>query len=376
MRTLRVWVPPELMLNTESGTSVLRDQIEEYEATQSELDIILEPKVVSGQGGILSYLRSGRSIAPTILPDLIILPSDQLSAVFTDGLIVSMDALIDAEQLDELYPAAQRIAKPNDVILGYPYTLNNLTHLAYNDRIIAETIGESLSDLNEIEEARLGVALEHRTGAIFVLQLYLAAGGNLVNDMGQPTLESAPLILALRALDDSVESGVFNVSVSQGTNIEAIWNAYATRQVNVMLTTAQLYLSQEVVEDLVAAPLSGIDGTVTPLVTGWVWAVSSTNSNQQILARDLILHLTQPENLAQWSEQNRLLPAKPAALALWRRDDAYRQFLQDQLVLSNALPSTASAEILTLLQEAALLVISGEASPQTAAETAVDAMQP
>ncbi|MCZ7665937.1 MAG: hypothetical protein M5U34_01185 [Chloroflexi bacterium] len=47
----------------------------------------------------MNYLRTGRSVAPTILPDLIALPIGQLTAAADEGLITLLEDLLAAEAL-------------------------------------------------------------------------------------------------------------------------------------------------------------------------------------------------------------------------------------------------------------------------------------
>lgn len=374
-RVLRVWVPPSIVPTTEAGTAVLQEQINNYALTQTDLDIILETKVVSGQGGILSYLRTGRNIAPEILPDLIAIPAEQLSTVSADGLIYPLNGLIEQDSIESLYPAAQTFAMSNDIIAGYPFALTRLTHFAYNTTTISQTISTEWDNLTLSGNSSIGIPLAGREGGVFVLQLYQDAGGSLVNEAGQLSLQSDALAFALTKLRDSAENNQLNVTISQGSSVNEMWDAYNSNRADIILTTAESYLIQPELGTTAVSPVSGITDALTPTVFGWAWAISTPNNSQQLLATELLTHLTTNESLSVWSQQNNILPANPESLAQWTINESYQTFLQIQLTSAEAIPPNATLEILNLLQVAALQVISGDVSPQSAAETAASSLQ-
>ena len=75
--SLRVWIPPEIALSTEEGAAILNAQLAAYRSNHPDIDLTVEQKSVSGQGGILNYLRTGRTVAPLFCP--ILSPSPQTS---------------------------------------------------------------------------------------------------------------------------------------------------------------------------------------------------------------------------------------------------------------------------------------------------------
>ena len=375
-RTLRIWIPPELLLTDEAGVAVLEEQIREFERAQIDLEIILESKFVSGQGGILSYLRTGRNIAPEILPDLVVLPAEQLPAVLADELITPLDNLFDISLIDELYPAAQAFAQTDEVMAGFPFALTHLSHFAYNSETITQTLRPGWDQLILDENNSLAAPIGGRDGGVLVLQFYVEAGGSLVNEADQISLQADILTLALDKLQASIDQDLLDVTVSQGSSAEEMWEAFVLDRTAIIITTSEAYLNQEDVGFTAVAPISGIGTPLTPYVYGWAWAIATPNSTQQALAADLLTYLTQVEVMGHWSASSRLLPAHPDAFAQWENvDQAYLSFVQEQLLIAQAIPPNATLALLTLLQEAAQQVVSGEANPQTAAETAVSQLQ-
>ncbi|MFQ5436520.1 MAG: hypothetical protein ACE5FD_16780, partial [Anaerolineae bacterium] len=203
--TLNLWLPPEISQRTEAGTAVLNDQLFSYAANHPDLELQIEEKSVSGPGGILSYLRTGRNVAPIILPDLIALPTDMLAAAVADELIYPLDDLIHPSLKDDLFPAAQEMAQPGDQILGFPFVLTGLTHLAYKN--LPET--PEFANWAELiaSENSFVFPASGESGGILALQFYLAAKGQLLNEAGQISLETAPLVTALEQLSRGRNNG-------------------------------------------------------------------------------------------------------------------------------------------------------------------------
>lgn len=365
---LRVWVPPELAVESdELGTAVLREQIDNYALTQADLEIVFETKLVSGQGGILSYLRTGRNIAPSVLPDLIAIPAEQLDTVSRDELIVPLNDLIDPTLIDDLYPAAQSFAVSNELILGYPFALTNLTHFVVNTTQVTETISNDWDTLILSEDVNLSIAFGGPQGGLLVLQLYLASGGTLMNEAGQQTVQPEILVLVLDQLQSAVEENRLNLSTSQSALPEELWDAYFADRTNVILTNSEQYQIQSDLTDTAVYPVSGAAASLQPIVRGWAWAISTPNSNQQALAVGLLNHLTAVDSVDIWSRSSQILPANPNVLGPRVTESEYFQFIQGELFNAQPMPSQATNEMISLFQNAALQVISGDASPQAAA---------
>lgn len=376
VQTLRIWAPPQVVGRTESGKTTFQAQLRAKALDYDNLDTKLEQKAVSGQGGILSYLRTGRNVAPSILPDLVALPTEQLETAVADGLIYPLDDLIDPEMLDDLYPAAQHLAERNEQLLGYPFALTELPHLVHNTQIISGTLPLTWSRLITADDNTIVLPASGRGGSTLGLQLYLEAGGELVNEAGQPALRIEPLTRALEQLNQAVAEGaILSLSGALATP-EETWQSFQNGNSAIVQTTADHFLlHQDGETPLQAGPIPGLEERATPLVNGWAWAVSTPDPRQQALAVDFILALVETENLAEWSYRSRLLPARRSALALWPIDDPFLPFIREELELAQPYPILSGGAIGQALSNAVFDVVSQTKSPQEAAEEAVAALQ-
>ncbi len=374
---LIIWLPPEIATRTTPGSETFLQQLQEVTADIPNLEVRVEQKMVSGQGGMLNYLRTGRHVAPDILPDLIILPVEQLGAALNDSLIYPLNGLLDDSALASLYPAARTLAQPDAQIAGYPLAITGLGHLAYTPGVFSEGPAKTWEELLALPGQSLVIAGGGRAGATLVLQLYLDAGGVLINETGQSVLQVEPLRRALEQLAAGRASGLIATQSSSAGTIMEAWQLFMSGGGTMVQTTAdQLLLTQTTGRPLAYAPLPGINGRLTPLVNGWAWAVSTPEPAQQRLAVQVMLALMEAERLAEWSYASGILPARQDAFALWPQDNAYVAFLGPELLLARPFPLGASNTIMGILGNAVADVLSQVATPQVVAEEAAAALQP
>lgn len=373
--TLTLWLPPEIAQQSEAGTAVLNNQLSVYSANKPDLELRIEEKPVSGPGGILSYLRTGRNVAPAILPDLIALPAGLLASAAGNDLIYPLDDLIHPSLQEDLFPAAQEMSQSGGQILGFPFALNGLTHLAYKN-LPDEPEFTNWSELIASENSFVFPA-PGESGAALALQFYLAAGGQLQNEAGQINLETAPLVTALEQLSRGRNNGFISLQSSNLKNSEEAWQAFQGSSINWVLTTSETYLtnrSEEFSPGFTAVP--GPDNALIPLVDGWAWAISTTDPVRRAQAAELLTTLVSADNLGQWSQASDLLPATQLGMAQWPVEDDYINFLRQELARAQWNPMSQSSSLLAALEGAVFDVITLTESPQNAAQNAVQTILP
>lgn len=375
-QTLTIWIAPEILNATEGGTAVLQEQLNRFQAENPNIDLVVEPKSVTGQGSILNYLRTGRNIAPAIMPDLVTLPSDQLGSALNEELILSLAGTLDNDLLNDLYPAGREMAGSGEQIEGYPFILTEMPHLAYNTAVFSGTIPLRWNNFIQLPEQTFAFPANGEAGATLLLQFYLGAGGKLENEAGQPVLEVAPLTAALEQINNGQESGfVLGQSNNLGT-VEETWRALESGSATFVQTSAEQYLQNrqgELPVDFHSIP--GPQRPLTPLVRGWAWAISAKEPGKQAAALALLRTLVEPENLAQWSEAAHFLPARRTAYDFWLTKDPYVPFARRELAQARPHPLNPGSKMITILENALFDVISDSKTPQQAAEAAAAALQ-
>jgi len=377
--TLTVWTTPDIAPRTDlPGGSTMLEQFNAYDQSHPDVDLFIELKTVSDQGGSLSYLRTGRSVAPDVLPDVVLLPVGHLTAAAAEELIFPLEAVLPVDMVDDLYPAAREMVTVNERVVGYPVALSGLKHLVYDRNVITDTLPSTWGELTgRGADETLIYPAAGPAGAEFTLQLYLAAGGSLSTEGGQPVLQTEPLATALTQLNQAVAANFVDPQSGSTVTLEQAWQAFLGGTPNLVETSAGVYLRQRAEGtsgEFAFTPLPGPDGSLGPLVTGWAWTVTTADPVRQALAAELIQWLASPQNLGEWSRQSRMLPARPSAFESWPAGDAYVLFLQRQLEAARPFPAGANSVLLQALSKATADVIVQLATPEAAADEAAAAV--
>lgn len=373
---LKVWIPPQIAVRTETGTQTMADQFTDYNARNPEIVIRVEQKRVLGDGGILSYLRTGRSVAPSVLPDLIAIPTELLLTAANESLIYPLDDQLDPDLVDELFPPAMEMARPEERTLGIPFALTWLPHLVYNSNALTTTVPLTWDRLISDPERSMAFAADGTDGALLALQFYLDAGGTVENDLGQPTLQVEPLTIALEALQNGRETGFIIEQSSNLSGLDQSWQLFLGGGANIVRSSSDHFLGQ----NTIGLPLEftvtpGIDRPLTPLVGGWAWAISTSDPARQEPAVALMLDLVTASNQGEWSQDSNILPARRDSLATWSDNDFYVGFIQQELERAKPWPGTSTSKIMTVLGDAVFQVVSGSKLAQEAAQDAVAALE-
>ena len=375
--TLTVWIAQDIYDTTETGTVILDSQLQAFQNTHPEVTFTFEPKAISGQGSILNYLRTGKNVASTILPDVVALPADQLDTGFNEGLLFSLNGSITTAELEDLYPAALDIAINEEQIRGYPFILTNLPHLAYDNTAYTETIPSNWNAFIQTPNQKFAFPANGQAGANLALQFYFAAGGTLVNEAGQQELQLEPLVTALEQLENGRNNEFI---IAQSSNINNLADSWQLLTEDSNVTTVQTMSEQYLAErddnpNISYQAIPGINRPLVPLVNSWVWAISTSDPEKQQLASDLIHILIQPDNLAEWSMATNNLPSRRSAWGAWPPEDEYIPFAQEQLLQADLHPLLNNSKIMTALNNAVFDVVTLAKTPQAAAEEAIFSLE-
>jgi len=376
---LRVWLPPEIGARTPEGAQQLADQVRAFEAANNGLDVLIEQKPAEGAGGILSYLRTGTTVAPTILPDVIALPTGAIADPAVRQLLFPLDGLIDPIVAADAYPDAVAQVTGEERLFGVPFAAAGLPHLVYAPVDITGTIPMNWTTFISDTNHTLVLPADSRDGALFGLEFYLAEGGTLVNQAGQPDLQAEPLARALRQIAQRPEN---LLQSRQLKTLDEAWQYFQVGRSGFLWLRADYYLGRRA--ELAAAPsapelaysrVPGPSGPLTPLTTTWAWAITTADPARQALAVAFIQSLIDPEALAGWAELSQLLPARREAMALLAEGNDYYRFAGQELERSRAMPISESSRQLAVIGDAVFQVLTTDASPEAIAEQAVSSLR-
>jgi ABC-type glycerol-3-phosphate transport system substrate-binding protein len=199
----------------------------------------------------------------------------------------------------------------------------------------------------------------------------------LVDEAGQPTLEIEPLSRALAMI------GLHRENLLQSHQLKTLDEAWQYHQLGLsdfVWTRSDFLLEQQAAEPALAAtqdysPTPGVSGSLTPLTTSWAWTITTGDPARQALATELILFLTAPENLANWSARSHILPARRDAMTLLAAQNPYYQFASTESERALAMPVSATSRLLDVMGDAVFQVLTTDTPPLVIAEQALAALR-
>lgn len=370
---LNIWLSDEIDTNMDSAQGqLLNSQFVEFNATHPDVQLHISQKTINDQGGSLSYLRTGRNVAPAILPDVIILPTNQLASAAAEGLIYPITELVDSSGL---YPAALDLGTVGETLYGLPFILTDLYHLAYNSSVFTDTIPSDWSNLALLPDANLVLAAAGDDGAAFTLQTYIDANGQVATDSAAIFAEE-PLANALSQIQLGVDTGLIVKESAEFTASAETWNFFRRGDANIAVVKSADFLLEQIEGTAIKfAPIPGNNGQMPPVVSGWAWAITTPDVARQAVSAELIAWLTNSQNLGSWSAAAGLLPARSIAFSQWQ-SDPYITFLQTQLQVAHALPAQLDSSVTNALTNAAVSLIKQPLSAEDAASQIIQTLQP
>ncbi len=383
VQQLIIWLPPAFAdeVDVEGETAVFQQQLSHFAESHPDIEIVVEEKAVEGNGGMLDYLRTGRPVAPTILPHLLILPVERLPVATEAGLLQPLAAYLPAGAMGDLYPAAQEMVDVDGEVMGYPIFVNDLTHMMSERDLFIDGL-EPIRWRSMVTKADVQFVFPAAgiDGTLLLLQTYLAEGGRVADEDGVPILEMEPLTNALSAFEDGSREGYIIPESRTMSSLDEVWPyLLAEDGATVAQTNARQFLQQQPSpDDIVFAPMSGPMHALTPLLDGWAWALPhSPDEAERALAAELLTFMSEPEQLAVWSEDSGILPASREALAGWTTADTpYIQFANSELEGADKMPIADHSTIMLALSDALFNVVSLNQTAVEAAQTAVSTVSP
>ncbi len=372
--TLTLWVPDSLDPYGEgAGAVLLAGQLDEFHQAHGEIQVAVIVKKAKGRGGLLDFLRTASAVAPTVLPDLIVLDVDDLRVAAQAGLLQPLDGLLPDDLVTDRFPFAVGMGEVDGQTMGMPLTAE-LVHMAYRPTLVDRPPLTWTAVFSMAAPLILPAAAQVND---VTLAQYLGAGGHLSDAAGTPLLEVEPLSAVLNFYAQAAARGVISPAVTLSlVDDDACWTLFQQGGIGMTTVDSRQFWSAT---DSAFAPavIPSRDGRAVSLVqSGWVLALVTTDPQRQQQAIQLLAWLLDPVHYAAWTQTAGYLPTTRSGLAAWQVADADWTVLEQ--VLEGAqppLPSTVRAAVGPPLQVALESVLHGRA-PLDAAQTAVRAVSP
>lgn len=348
-----------------------------FEATYPGVAVSVTLKNPTGKGSALDYLRTASQVAPSILPDIVILNTIDLAQAARAGLVVPLDDLVSSNLLNDLLPAARAAGTVDERLVGIPFEMD-VEHLVYNTNKVSTTPVKWANILNaNTTYAFPAKGLNGLANDAFLIQ-YLALGGQLQNEAGQPSLDEQVLRTVLSYYHQGIEEGVISPSVLEFGTTDDIWPTYVAAQLGMAHVNSHRFLTdRSVLHSTEFTSIPNRDGKPLTISRGKALAIVTRDPIRQAMAIRLIEWIMAPDINATWNQTAAHIPTRYTAFDLIEGSDPYWSFLRQQLEIAVPPPAFAGYDqIGRVLQQAIAEVLSNEASPEEAAAAAMDVIIP
>lgn len=328
--------------------------------------IDVEVKAESGPASIFSYLRSAQRVAPSILPDIVLINSQSLWQIADLGLVPPL-AENQTGRAGDFYQFSLDAVRYGGQVYGIPYAADAI-HLTYPaDRVDKPptTWGELFAGGWPYYFATAGGDLYHNGS---VLLQYVGAGGQLLEDGSTSNDE------ALRALFDFIVEGrirnTIPADVAEIATLDAVWSKVSGAEPALGNVSANTYLTnRDVAPHMLFGQPPTRHGLPVTISSTWAFAILTPDAEQRSLAVGLIDALLEPEVQGVWSQYSHRLPTRRSALQTWVNPTPYTEFLNRQLEVALALPNgRAFANFAHRMQNAERGLVLGVLTPEQAVQ--------
>jgi ABC-type glycerol-3-phosphate transport system substrate-binding protein len=366
-QSITIWIPPLLAPETSAG-ALLSDHLKTFEDAYALIDIDVRIKEENGPSGILETINSASIVAPSTLPEIVLLDPSNLNSAALKNLIEPLDDIVPIPETPEWYSFAIDASYVDGSYYGMPF-ISAAEAFAYRKESF-EVEPKDWADLLGSAEPIL-IPLGDQTSKFTLIQ-YVAAGGGLFDDNGSPTIDPAILADLFMFYLSAKEDGQLPLYALQLQSAQEAWSMLIQGNTNAAVIPIEV-LHEALSDDVyLVAPWPTRDGTgVIPTQT-LTWAVVVKNNEKFDHISQILQWLSDSTFQGKICETLGMIPAKPAALQAWA--DTESSAILSRLVRV-AVPEPNIEETTTfgpLLWSAVEDVLNDRSTPEIAAESVSD----
>jgi ABC-type glycerol-3-phosphate transport system substrate-binding protein len=375
--TLDLWVPEFLNPDEEGAlTEAFAAQLAAFTNayTYRELEVQTTVKRGTGSGGLYNLLSTASEVAPSILPDLVVLNQHDLLLAAGEGLLQSLAG--DMMASPDYYTATLSSVQDGNGLWAFPY-LARADQMAYRTGI-TETAPITWSGvLSGSYAILLPAAAPEGLAGDALLQIYLGSGGRVSDPTGQASLDRASLERTYGFILDLQREGLLDAEHALTmTSAAACWSAYQEGIGDLSPVPFGQYWA-EVPEDTRPAWAPTEEGAPITVFYTWGIAVVTQDPVRRESALLLARWLVAATNMAEVARAGELTPTRRSALEVWELTAEELSFA-DTLLSHGvaALPPAIDTPVRRALQAGLVALLQREVdTPEAAASTALTVLR-
>jgi ABC-type glycerol-3-phosphate transport system substrate-binding protein len=371
---INLWFPALFAYEVESVTAAhFGDLLKEYTRQTGQI-VNMRLRRVEGLGGIFETLSSAAQVAPSVVPDLVLLRARDLPRAAAARLIVPLSPNLVSEEA--YFATALALARYQGEFYAIPYLLE-LHHAVYRGEAPPPLAWQTLISR---QIPYLFPAKVTRGANSTLLSHYITLGGRLTDQNGEPLLDFEPLSTLLSLYSEAHAAGSLPDDVLDYAEPTQYWSAFVAGRGAMVQVDSTFFLRQyaqsspteRALWQVSPLPQISSEKPALSLVDGWLWAFTTADPERQRRAFALIEWLKESERLAAFSQQIGMLPSRRAALSAWSEPD-YAAFAASLLDYNLApLPDLVNGIAAEALQEGFTRLLRGNLSGEEAASLALE----
>ena len=307
---LTIWFPPEMDPKSDSpAAKLLLDKLEDF-AKENNMQLQTRPKAAKGSGGLLDSLAAAKAAAPDALPDLVILDQDDLALAASKGYLSPLPIEVFLGDEKDWFEAARAMTNFEGQTYGAPISLDPYI---FGMTGVSSINNGGWSGLRT-SLGKVAFAADDPRG-IFLMNIYIAEGGNVQDSLKHPVLDQEPLARTMLYLHQAyLDRHISTISVQAQTEAQ-ILDALLNGNTDIgFIKLSQLLKNNQEKTNAVALRIS-LPGKT--LAQGRFWAITTSNPAKLSKIQALILAVSSPEFMGGYTKALGVLPARPSALESW-----------------------------------------------------------
>lgn len=354
-RQLVIWVPEFFQPPVEATPiAALQNVYEQFRHNHPDVHLDIQTKVEVGESSLLNYLRYAQNMAPTILPDMVLLTTEQLWQAADLGLVQPVEWQT-LTHTPDFFQFARDAVQYQAKTIGIPYAAD-VIHLVYHADQMAQAPATWETVVTAGTPYFLAAGNQDHPSASLLLQ-YVGAGGQLFEDGSISNPDAISSMLTFMA--QAKVMGVLPEKILEINSVEAAWSAFEANNTGIADVSARMVLAKwETLDNLGFAQIPTINGATVTIAHTWAFALITSDAEQQKLALELVEQFLDPVVHSAWSRTSHQLPTQITAYTTWGDTSPYYEFLQHQLDVAIAIPNGRPfADFAKRLQHAQELVL-------------------